>query len=163
MNKKVLIFPLLIFGLFIISGCSNDDKTYYFKEDGTVTDVKPSESEKTSIDRISVDKIQVYTFHATARCATCIAIGKLSKETVEEYYQDELKSGKIEVREINIDLLENKELAKKFQASGSSLKINAIYEGQDHISEDVNVWRLTSDETQFKNYLKNKIDALLGK
>ena len=109
------------------------------------------------------DKVQVFTFHATQRCTTCIAIGKLSEETIKEYYQDELKTGKIEVREINIDLPENKELAAKFQASGSALKINAIYDGQDHITEDTAVWRLTSNPTQYKSYLKNKIDALLGK
>jgi len=156
MNKKVLILPLLILSVLIISGCSNDNKTYYFKSDGTMTTIKPS-------DNIRADKVQVFTFHATQRCATCIAIGKLSDETIKEYYQDELKTGKIEVREINIDLPENKELAEKFQASGSSLKINAIYDGRDHITEDTAVWRLTSDPVQYKNYLKNKIDIFFGK
>jgi thiol-disulfide isomerase/thioredoxin len=155
MNKKVLILPLLVLSLFIVSGCSNDNKTYYFKEDGTMTTVKPSVQ--------PADKIQVFMFHATARCATCIAIGQLADATVNEYFSAELKSGKIEFREVNVDLPENKELATRFQASGSSLRINAIYDEQDHISEDVTVWRLTSDETQFKNYLKNKIDTILGK
>jgi hypothetical protein len=87
----------------------------------------------------------------------------LSKETVEEYYQPELRDGIIEIGEINIDLPENKELADKFQASGSALFINAIYSNQDHISEDTTVWRLTSNESQFKSYLKNKIDVFLKK
>lgn len=155
MNKKVLILPLLILSIFIFTGCSNDNKTYYFNEDGTMTTEKPVAQ--------TANKIQVFTFHETQRCVTCIAIGKLSNETINEYYQDELKTGKIEVREINIDLPENKELAEKFQASGSALKINAIYDGQDHISEDTAVWRLTSNPIQYKSYLKNKIDTLLGK
>ena len=158
MNKKVLIFPLLILSLFIISGCSNNDKTYYFKEDGTMTTANPSESEK-----IKADKVQVFMFHSTARCATCIAIGQLAGATVNEYFSDELKSGQIEFREINVDLPENKELAEKFQASGSALKINAIYDDQDHVSEDTTVWRLTSNTTQFKTYLKEEIDNLLDK
>lgn len=162
MNKKVLILPLLILSLFVLAGCSNDNKTYYFKEDGTMTTVKPSESE-TSTNKIQADKIQVFLFHATQRCTTCIAIGKLAGATVNEYFQNELQSGKIEFKEINIDLPENKELAQKFQASGSALFINAVYDGQDHISEDATVWRLTTNETQFKSYLKAKIDTLLGK
>lgn len=153
MNKKVLIFPLLILCLFIFSGCSIKNNEMQTVEN------KVNNSESKPI----ADKVEVFLFHATQRCATCIAIGKLSGETVFEYFQPELRDNKIEFREINIDLPENKELAKKFQASGSSLKINAIYNGQDHIAEDVTVWRLTSNEIQFKNYLKNKINNLLDK
>jgi disulfide oxidoreductase YuzD len=109
------------------------------------------------------DKVQIFMFHATARCATCIAIGRLTKETVEEFFSEELKEGKIEFKEINIDLVENEELAKKFQVSGSTLKINSIYDNKDHISEDVNVWRLTSNSDNFKKYLKDKINNILGK
>jgi len=111
----------------------------------------------------SADKVQVYLFHATQRCITCITIGKYAGETVYEYFQPELRDGKIEFREINIDLPENKELAQKFQASGSALFINAISNEQDNISEDTRVWRLTQDEIQFKSYLKNKLKTLLGK
>lgn len=109
------------------------------------------------------DKVEVFLFHATQRCTTCIAIGRLAGETVNEYFQSELKDGKIEFREVNIDLTENKTLAEKFQASGSSLFLNAISDGKDNIAEDVNVWRLTQNPTRFKNYLKGKIDNLLGK
>ena len=116
-----------------------------------------------TVPTTKADKIEVFLFHSTQRCTTCIAIGRLAGETVNEYFQPEIKSGKIEFREINIDLPENRVLANKFQASGSSLFLNAISNGQDNISEDVNVWRLTQDETQFKNYLRSKINNLLGK
>jgi hypothetical protein len=153
MNKKVLILPLLVLSVFIFAGCGtkNTENTVGQNE------VKASETKP------KADKVEVFTFHATQRCTTCIAIGKLSRETIEEYYQPELRDGKIEVREINIDLPENKELAEKFQASGSALKINAIYDGTDHITEDTKVWGLTSNPTQYKSYLKDKIDTLLGK
>lgn len=154
MDKKVIIIPLLILSIFIFTGCSSKNNE---SQPSRANEAKASET------KLKADKIQIFTFHATKRCATCIAIGKLSGEVVEEYYQRELRDGRIEVREINIDLPENKELAAKFQASGSSLKINAIYNGQDHISEDVTVWRLTSNSAQYKSYLKNKIDTLLGK
>jgi len=154
--KKYLFLPIILGAIFLtLTGCSSDQKITNFNEDGA--------SKTASVKEIRADKVQVFTFYATQRCTTCIAIGKLSSEVVEEYYQPELRDGKIEVREINIDLPENKELAEKFQVGGSSLKINAIYDGQDHITEDTVVWRLTSSPTQFKTYLKNKIDTLLGK
>lgn len=154
MNKKVLILLLLILSIFVFTGCSSNNNE---SQSSKINKVKASET------KLKADKVQVFTFHATQRCATCIAVGKLSGEVIEEYYQRELRDSKIEAREINIDLPENKELAAKFQASGSALKINAIYNGEDHISEDTAVWRLTSNPTQYKSYLKNKIDTLLGK
>lgn len=107
------------------------------------------------------EKIQVFLFHATQRCSSCIAIGKYAKETVEQKFPEELKSGKIEFREINIDLPENKELATKFKAAGSSLFINPIIDGKDNIKEDTQVWRLVSNEQGFISYLSDKIKTLL--
>lgn len=107
------------------------------------------------------EKIQVFLFHATQRCSSCIAIGKFAKETVEQKFPEELKSGKIEFREINIDLPENKELATKFKATGSSLFINPIFDGQDHIKDDTRVWQLVSNEQGFISYLSDKIKTLL--
>lgn len=120
-------------------------------DDGNANDGQPAE------------KIQIYLFHPIHRCSTCIAIGQYAEKTVNESFQGELASGKIEFKEINIDLLENQALVEKFQASGSALFINSVIGGKDNIVEDTNVWRLTDDEAGFKSYLKTKIDNLLGK
>jgi len=120
-------------------------------------------SEKTAQVQNSkpAEKIQVFLFHATQRCSSCIAIGKFAKETVEQKFPEEIKSGKIEFREINIDLPENKEVATKFKAAGSSLFINPIIDGKDNIKEDTQVWRLVSNEQGFISYLSDKIKTLL--
>jgi len=109
------------------------------------------------------EKIQVFMFHSTSRCISCINIGKYAYETVNTYFQEEMKNGVLEFREINIDLPENKELANKFKAVGSALFVNAIIDGKDNIKEDTQVWRLVGNEVQFKDYFKNKINKLLGK
>lgn len=150
MNKRLLLIEvgifLIIAALFISWGM--------IKNNGSV--IRSTSQAKSEI--IAVDKIQVFMFHSTQRCSTCRAIGKLSGEAVNEYFAAEVAAGKIEFREINIDLPENKELAQKFQASGSSLFINPIYNNQDHISQDTNIWRLTSNPNQFKSYLKSKLE-----
>ena len=153
MDKKFIIgFSVAVgLGLLILLAIIN------------VSSVKTEAVDSSQSAKQSADKVQVYLFHATQRCITCITIGKYAGETVDEYFQPELRDGKIEFREINIDLPENKELAQKFQASGSALFINAISNNQDNISEDTRVWRLTQDEIQFKDYLKNKLNNLLGK
>jgi len=107
-------------------------------------------------------KIQVFLFHETQRCYSCITIGKFAKETVEQKFSEELKSGKIEFREINIDLPENKEIAEKFKATGSLLFINSIVDGEDSIQNDVRVWQLVSNRQAFMNYLSDKLKGMLG-
>lgn len=121
------------------------------------SDSKTAEVQKTK----PAEKIQVFLFHATQRCITCVNIGKYAKETLEQKFPEELNSGKIEFREINIDLPENKELATKFKATSSAFFINPIIEGKDNIKEDTQVWRLTSNEQSFVSYLSDKLNAML--
>lgn len=147
---SVLVFAI---ALIYISIGSNKKNELSIKEGNAriaeVQEKKPAE------------KIQVFLFHSTQRCITCITIGKYTKETVEQKFPAELLSGKIEFREINIDLPENKELATKFKATGSSLFINSIVDGKDNIQVDTQVWRLISSEQAFISYLSDKINILL--
>lgn len=107
------------------------------------------------------EKVQVFLFHSTNRCSSCITAGKYASEAMEQNFSEELKSGKIEFREINVDLPENKEVANKFKASGTSLFINPIIDGQDNIEEEAGAWRLLSDKQGFIDYLSNKIKTLI--
>ncbi len=159
MQKKIIIFivGIAIVGAMFLILRNGNKPTEAQSQNNQIAENQSKE------ERQSAEKIQVFVFHATQRCYSCITIGKFAGETVNEYFQSELRDGKIEFREINIDLSENKELARKFQAGGSSLYINAIIDGQDNIAEDVAVWRLVNDEIQFKNYLKNKLNNLFGK
>ncbi|MBU1089691.1 hypothetical protein KKF38_02775 [Patescibacteria group bacterium] len=158
MNKKIIIgiTVLVLFGMIVVMAKNND-----------VSVANGVASETTNENQISIvknfaDKIEVFYFHRTQRCYSCNTLGQYVKETIEQRFSEEIKNGRINFREINVDLPENKNVAVKFQASGSSLFINAIHDEQDNISQDVNVWRLLRDESQFKNYLANKINSLLG-
>jgi thiol-disulfide isomerase/thioredoxin len=158
MNKKIITTIAIIATISVGAALlilKNGNKTIEAQSNQVVTSQNNGKQ--------SADKVQVYLFHATQRCPTCIAIGRLSGETVNEFFQPELKSGKIEFREINIDSPENKDLAKKFQASGSALYINSIVGGKDNISQDTAVWRLTSDEAKFKSHLKDELNKQFNK
>ena len=166
MKKRFLLLFLLLGVSLFLTGCGNKESVT-----GTTSENqnKPSVAKETkvnygerSIAPSSVEKIQVFLFHATQRCTTCIAIGRLAGETVNERFQSEVKSGKIEFREVNIDQPENKELANKFKASGSALYINTIADGEDNIAQDTKVWQLTTNQDAFKDYLAGKINTILG-
>ncbi|MFZ3054716.1 MAG: nitrophenyl compound nitroreductase subunit ArsF family protein [Minisyncoccales bacterium] len=144
----IVIFIVLVFG-FILFGYGQ--KKEQINTNYSVIDIKLPKA----------DKIEVFLFHATQRCTSCINIGKFAKQTIDNNFSEELSSGKIVFREINIDLPENYQLAEKFQASGSALFVNTIRGGKDYIEQDLKVWRLVGDEGEFESYFKEKIANIL--
>lgn len=165
MKKIIIVLILGIVGVLGILSAVPKKETASSQPANLDAASKPQQK-NTSNMSIAVEpaqKVEVFLFHRTQRCRTCVALGKLSGQTVEERFGPEVLNGKVVFREVNVDESQNKELAEKFKASGSALFINAIRNGSDNIQEDVNVWRLTGDEAAFKNYLAGKINGLLGK
>jgi hypothetical protein len=147
MNKKIYIgIGIAIFVLLLVIFLPK-----YFTED-----VVASEGSKISSD---IEKVEIYHFHATRQCYTCKTVGAFSEETVNTYFSNELKSGKLVFASINIDLPENKALADKYEAKGSSLLIG-VYEKDGSFSkqEDTNVWYKINNKTDFMGYLKGVIE-----
>lgn len=153
MNKKIIVSGLLLLTV-ILTGCSGQANSQNPAEKE-----KPAVSEQSEIKEVSkVDKIEVFYFHSTSRCISCKTLEQYTRLTMEEYYQPQMRDGIIVFNSFNVDEAENKEIARKFQATGSSLFINVVKDGNDNISQDTQVWRLLRDQSVFKQYLKNKID-----
>jgi hypothetical protein len=152
MKKYIIIIAIFIFialGFILIN--NNKEKKEQVNTNYSVIDIKLPK----------VEKIEVFLFHTTQRCISCINVGKYAKQTIDNNFTEELNLGKIVFKEINIDLPENYQLAEKFEAAGSSLYINTIRGDKDNIEQDLTVWRLIGDETKFEKYLKDKIDNIL--
>ena len=124
---------------------------------------KSQEGLPMSTAKTSAEKIEVVHFHATQQCWSCITVGEYALKTIKEKFPEEYKNGTIVFRDINGELPENRDMVIKYQAGGSSLFVNAITAGKDNIEEDVTVWRLVSNESQFINYFQDKLNKLLGK
>lgn len=155
--KKFRSIFIILFLFFVLSACS--------KNIGTRQNiVAGSEAGQQAVNvEQAADRLEVYYFHRTQRCISCLTIGEYINKTMLEYFSGEIASGRIDYGEINIDLPENKDLAYKFQASGSSLFINAVRGENEDIQNVPEVWNWKSDEQIFNNNLKQKIDKLLGK
>lgn len=149
----ISILILLISALIIFKPFESKEKVVYIAP-------QPTPSINTSLPSGS-EKIEVFVFHATQRCISCINIGKYAKAIIEEKFSEELKSGKITFKEVNIDSPENFQMAKDYGVSGSALYINAIKDGKDNHEEDTTVWRLVTNEAQMKYYFEAKLKKLL--
>lgn len=123
------------------------------------------EASEGSVINSEIEKIEVIHFHATSQCYSCKTLGDLSEEALNTYFSSELESGKITFSHINIDLAENSEQVKKYEATGSSLMIGTYFEEGSFVKEqNTNVWYKIGDKANFMNYFKGVIEnKLLGK
>lgn len=159
MDKKIIIgiIVLALLGVVVVVAKNNGQQP-----NANVASEIVNKTQTQSVKN-SADKIEVMHFHATHQCWSCITVGEYALKTIKEKFPEEYKNGIIIFRDINGEFPENKDIVMKYQARGSSLFVNAITDNQDNIEEDIKVWRLITNETQFVDYFENKLKNLLGK
>jgi len=150
-------------GIIFLVGCSQKTLNQNTGGDTNFITNTNDASNLMSKAEILADKIEVVHFHATQQCWSCITVGEYALKTIKEKFPEEYENGTIVFKDINGELPENKDMVMKYQARGSSLFFNAITDGKDKIEEDVTVWRLVSNESQFVSYFQNKLNKFLGK
>lgn len=153
--KQILITWLIITTIFLF-WCEKKNI------DNNLTQKENTQEEYSQYQsKISADKIQIYHFHGTNQCWSCVTLGELTQKTLDEHFSKELKSWKITYEHINAELAENFDLVQKFQVRNISLFINSVYWDTEKQEEQVQLRRYITNEEQFKNALKEKIDWLL--
>jgi thioredoxin-related protein len=146
--KKIILF--LMIGILFITGCSDNSQV----NGNTILDTKSA---------ANIDKIEIYHFHGTHQCYSCKTVGAYAEETVNTYFADALKSGKIVFGHINGDLPENKDLVVKYGATGSSLwLVTYTKDGKFSAEQNTNVWYKISNKEDYMTYLKGIIEKRLS-
>jgi len=97
--------------------------------------------------------VMVYNFHVTNRCVSCIAIEDATTKTLNTYFAEELKQGRIKRQILNVDDKVNQKISEKYEAFGSGLYITRLFNGKESTTD------LTSDGFKFA---KNKEDRFIG-
>ena len=118
-------------------------------------------------DGIAVDKgkksvVEVLYFYGKQRCATCIAIEKGTKEVMETKYAEELKSGELVFR--SVDIQKEEALADKYEVSWSSLIIVDYDKNGDEHAQNLTEFAFANARRapeRFRADLTKKISELL--
>lgn len=108
------------------------------------------------------DRVDVVYFHPTRRCYSCMWLEAGTNYTVNTYFADELASGELTFQVINIDDEANSEIVGKYGAFTSSLFINTVRDGIDHIEHASEVYYFIGREEAFVTALKSKIEKCLN-
>ncbi|MCQ8893618.1 MAG: nitrophenyl compound nitroreductase subunit ArsF family protein [Methanolinea sp.] len=150
MNKRSIAnvpVLLLVLASLLVAGC--------------LTQVKTGES---AVNRSlsSVEKVEVYHFHATRQCYSCIVLGQYAEETAKTYFGQELASGKLVFGHINVDLPENRAIVEKYGPTGSSLWIGVYNKGEFSKEENIRVWYKIGNKEEYMEYLRGVIEKRLA-
>lgn len=153
-TSLIAIFGILVLSLFM-TGCNSNTSSENMSGNA-ISNLGTDERV------INIDKLEIYHFHGTSQCASCIAVGDYAEATVNTYFKEELEKGIIVFDHINGELSENKELVIKYGATGSSLWLGT-YNGEDFSAEqNTNVWYKIQDKTAYMTYLKGIIEQKLA-
>jgi hypothetical protein len=107
--------------------------------------------------------LEVYYFHATNRCPTCVSIEANTKKLLENSYANELKEGKIKFTVLNSDEDKNKAICEKYEASGATLILVKYLDGKE-TKEDMTNFAFSYSRNQadkFMQGLKEKIQIMI--
>ena len=128
---------------------------------GTMTSCNSQSSNQTSDTQLAKDQeetstIWVYYFHGDRRCATCKAVGRVSKETLAENYSE---NENIIYIDLNVDDPANAEITDKFELSGSGL---FVYDGNQKTDLTVFAFqKAASKPEELKQKITETIEEML--
>lgn len=120
----------------------------------------PAQSIVQSSDRTE-GVVEVVYFHRSQRCSSCLRAEDGIRRAIETYFKDELASGKLVFKVLNVQDEANAAIADKYGAAGSSLFVNEIKDGSDNIAEVTDIWLLLNNDTAFIKAVKSEIEKHL--
>ena len=147
-QKRTFVFIALIFFMVALAAQS-------------VSAEDMAESKTTEIQKPDQYLVVTY-FHTTARCPTCHKIENLSADTIRSNFKDQLESGKLVWRVINVDEPENEHYIKDYQLYSKHLIVSEMKDGKEVRWKDLtDIWTLIRDDQKFENYIKTEISDWL--
>ena len=106
-------------------------------------------------------KVEVYYFHATMRCPTCLAVEEQTRKALDENFTEEMKAGSVKLIVLNLEEKENKDLTEKFEIGWSSLILYVPENGKSvNLTEDAFA-NARSHPDEFRAELEKKIKELM--
>lgn len=111
----------------------------------------------------SGNQVVTYYFHGTFRCSSCLKIEQYSREAIEKYFGNELKSGKLVFKVINVEDKGNEHFVNDYQLYTKSLVLSLVKDGKEIKSENLaKVWEYFGSKDKFYEYVKGNVESYLG-
>ncbi len=107
-------------------------------------------------------EVMVYYFSMGKECATCDQIEAWTRETVEKEFAEELASGRVVWRKIDLDAPGNSHYASDYDLFTKSVVVARMMRGVEiHWTNLREVWNLVGDRSAFEHYIRSEVQAAL--
>lgn len=130
-------------------------------EEVTPKEEKPKEEEIKKESKPS-EKIIVYYFMTTTRCPSCYKIENYTYSCIVDKFSEELSSGKMEWKMVNVDEKENAHFIKDYELFTKSVVLSKQVDGKEvkWVKLD-KVWNLLNDQKEFYDYIESEIKKFM--
>lgn len=123
----------------------------------TVPQAAPTETKADS------RQLVVYYFHTTFRCPSCNYIEQTTEAAIKETFADELASGRMVFKSINIEEKGNEHFAKDYTLYTKSVIVSDMVNGEQTRWKNLEkVWQLIRKDDDFRAYIITEVKAYLG-
>jgi hypothetical protein len=107
-------------------------------------------------------KVLVYYFYGNMRCPTCLKFEAYAYEALQSAFPEELKSGTLEWRLVNIDELPNEHFIQDYGITTRSLVIVDVRDGKQREWKNLpRIWELVQNKPEFFKYVREETQAYL--
>ena len=101
-------------------------------------------------------------FYTNVRCPSCLTIERLTSETIQAAFAEQLGSGLLYWRAVNLDGKGNFHYVKDYNLYTKSVIISEEVEGREVRWENlVKVWELLRNEEKFRKYIREEIVSFM--
>ncbi len=104
------------------------------------------------------EKLIVYCFHATVRCPLCLNMEATTREVLQSSFAVLLRSGRIELRVLDVQQPENEHFCRDYQVVGPAVVLVRVHrDGTTTWDNLIEAARLQRDKARFVAYLRRRI------
>lgn len=112
--------------------------------------------------QVENNHLSVYYFHGNFRCPTCYKIEQYAKEAIETNFKEDLASGKMVFKAINVEEKGKEHFIDDYQLYTKSLIISLVKDGKEIKYKNLTkVWEYIRNKQTFFDYVKNEVTSYL--
>ena len=127
--NRLILCVVAVFSLaFAQQACGNEEKPSQDTGEFKLSEAKVNDK---NISSTNGHRVIVYYFHGKFRCGTCKRIEQLTREAVREFFEDEIGTGKVKLKIVNVEEKGNRHFAKSYQLFTRSVVISDIVNGKE--------------------------------
>lgn len=109
------------------------------------------------------DRVVAMYFHRTERCPTCQKMGSYAEEAVKQGFEEQVRNGTVEFRDVDFQDERNAALRKAYKISGPALVVAQVRDNKVKQFKNLEeIWMKVMKKDEFLKYVRDNVE-LYGK